>query len=87
MKLISWENQNEIAKMLTANLIILESIYKNGEMDEECYEKCVRNTVNVLIEVCTLEMLIKCRNTLERRIRNDGKNTNWNQRMEAQSKI
>lgn len=33
------------------------------------------------------EMLIKCRNTLERRIRNDGKNTNRNQRMEAQSKI
>lgn len=87
MKLISWEKQNEIAKMLTANLIILESIYKDGEMDEECYEKCVRNTVNVLIEVCTLEMLIKCRNTLERRIINDGKNTNRNQRMEAQSKI
>lgn len=64
--------------MLTANLIILESIYKDGETDEECYEKCVRNTVNVLSEVCTLEMLIKCRNTLERRIRNDWKNTNRN---------
>lgn len=66
MKLISWENQNEIAKMLTANLIILESIYKDGEMDEECYEKCIENTVNVLSEVCTLKMLTKCLNTLER---------------------
>ena len=73
MKLISWEKQNEIANMLTANLIILESIHKNGEMDEECYEKCVENTVNVLSEVCTLEMLIKCQNTLERRIKNERK--------------
>lgn len=70
MKLISWKKQNEIAKILTANLIILESIYKDGEMDEECYEKCVENTVNVLSEVCTLKMLIKCQNTLERRKRN-----------------
>ena len=73
MKLISWEKQNEIANMLTANLIILESIHKNGEMDEECYEKCVENTVNVLSEACTLEMLIKCQNTLERRIKNERK--------------
>lgn len=71
MKLISWEKQNEIAKMLTANLIILESIYKDGEMDEECYEKCVDNTMNVLSEVCTLEMLIKCQNTLERLRKNE----------------
>ena len=70
MKFISWKKQNEIAKMLTANLIILESIYKNGEMNEECYEKCVENTVNVLSEVSTLKMLIKCQNTLERRKRN-----------------
>ena len=71
MKLISWKNQNEIAKMLTANLIILESIYKDGEMDEECYEKCIEITVNALSEVCTLGMLIKCQNTLERRRRNE----------------
>lgn len=71
MKLIGWKKQNEIAKMLTANLIILESIYKNGEMDEECYEKCIENTANVLSEVCTLVMLIKCLNTLERRRRNE----------------
>lgn len=66
MKLISWKAQNEIAKLLTANLIILESLYKDGEIYEECYEKCVENTVNVLSEVCTLKMLIKCQNTLER---------------------
>lgn len=71
MKLISWKKQNEIAKMLTANLIILESIYKDGEMDEECYEKCVENTVNALSEVCTLVMLIKCLRTLERRKENE----------------
>lgn len=71
MKLISWKKQNEIAKMLTANLIILESIYQEGEMDEECYEKCVENTVNALSEVCTLIMLIKCLRTLERRRGNE----------------
>lgn len=75
MTLISWKKQNEIAKRLTANLIILESIYKEGEMNEECYEecyeKCVENTVNVLSEVCTLKMLIKCQNTLERRRKNE----------------
>lgn len=71
MTLISWKKQNEIAKRLTANLIILETIYKEGEMNEECYEKCVENTVNVLSEVCTLKMLIKCQNTLERRRKNE----------------
>lgn len=71
MTLISWKKQNEIAKRLTANLIILESIYKEGKMNEECYEKCVENTVNVLSEVCTLKMLIKCQNTLERRRKNE----------------